>query len=304
VKAALTPAPRLRRARLANSTSRAALPELDDGSWGAEAEAPSRVAFRILGPLEVTRDGEVVTPRPYKVRLLLATLLSRANVVVPPETLILALWGNNPPRTAAQATRVYISQLRRMLAGAPGVAHPALVTLPAGYRLVVSADSLDSLEFRRRCDLARRLREEGNLEVAAAEYRTAIGLWRGRALADVRGCPHLEAAAVHLEEACIAAVERRIDLDLRLHRHHELVADLFSLVAEYPLHERLHARLMIALYRSGRTSDALAVYRQLRDVLVRELGVEPSRELQATHQAVLRSGSAPDMLENTDLWTL
>src|SRR4029079_10736437 len=117
----------------------------------------------------------------------------------------------------------------------PEGSRPALVTTPAGYRLDIGEDTLDSLECQRSGDLARRRRGEGQLEAAAEQYRLAIGLWRGPALADVRVGAHLEGAAVKLEEACIAALERRIDLDLRLHRHLDLIAELSALVAEHPL---------------------------------------------------------------------
>lgn len=262
----------------------------------------TEIRFRLLGPLEVIRGHQAVTPRAHKVRVLLAALLIRSNVVVPVEALIRVLWGSAPPRTALQATRVYISQLRQLLGAPEGRSRPVLVTMPAGYRLDIDEEMLDALEFQRRCELARKLREDGKLEQAAEQYRLAISLWRGPALADVRVCAHLEGAAVKLEEACIAALERRIDLDLRLHRHLDLIAELSGLVAEHPLNESLHARLMIALHRSGRTSDALSVYRNLRDELVEELGVEPSRKLQSVHQAVLAAD--PDILDRADLWTL
>lgn len=275
------------------------------GGWPVRtvaAGARPKIRFRLLGPLEVTRDGEVVTPRAYKVRLLLAALLVRSGMVIPVDGLIRVLWGDSPPRTALQATRVYVSQLRQVLAGPDGGGAPMLVSLPAGYRLDVDADTFDVLEFQERCRLARTLQESRQLAAAAEQYRIATGLWRGPCLADVRGCPQLEAAAVQLEEACIAAVERRIDLDLRLDRHLDLIAELFALTAEYPLNESLHARLMIALHRAGRTSDALAVYRSLREALVDELGVEPDKRLQSIHQAVLAAEA--DAIDLTDLWTL
>jgi DNA-binding SARP family transcriptional activator len=273
---------------------------------GRSAAAPPAgpgIRFRLLGPVEVTVGSRTVTPRAHKVRVLLAALLVRSGTVVPVESLIQTLWGETSPRTALQATRVYISQLRQVLAGAPEDRHrPNLATLPAGYRLDLDESMLDTLEFQSRCRLARRLQDEGKLELAATQYRLAAALWRGPALADVRSVAQLEGAAIHLEEACIAALERRIDLELRLNRHLDLIAELFALTAEHPLHESLHARLMIALHRAGRTGDALGVYRSLRNSLVGELGVEPGRKLQSVHQAVLAADA--DNLDISDLWTL
>jgi DNA-binding SARP family transcriptional activator len=271
----------------------------------AVANEPRQVShFSLLGPLEVSSAGnEILTPRAQKIRIVLAVLLARSNSVVPVSALISELWGESPPRTALQALRVYVSQLRNVLTALDtDQAGPLLVTHQPGYRLVIDPASLDILEFERRCEHGRRAASEGCFELAAQHYHRALSLWRGPALADVRGGPLLAGVALRLEEAWLAALARRIDLDLRLHRHLDLVAELRELTAEHPLNENFQARLMIALYRSGRTSEALAVYRGVRDSLVNELGVEPNVSLQRVHQAVLSSDN--NALEHFDQWTL
>jgi DNA-binding SARP family transcriptional activator len=271
------------------------------GARGGADQRPA-IRFRLLGPVEVVRGDRLVTPRARKVRILLAALLLRCNSPVSIDALIEILWGDAPPRTALQATRVYVSQLRQLLAGPDPGPYPVLRTLPAGYRLDVDASMLDTLEFQQHSERARQLYREGSAEQAAEHYRSAIALWRGPALADVRTGSTLESAAVQLEEAYIAARERRIDIDLRLHRHRDLVAELSALIGEYPLNEGLHARLMIALYRTGRTSEALGVYRNLHHMLVEEIGVEPCPQLRLVHQAVLAADLSA--IESMDLWTI
>jgi DNA-binding SARP family transcriptional activator len=198
---------------------------------------------------------------------------------------------------------VYVSQLRNVLTALDtDQAGPRLVTHQPGYRLVIDPSSLDITEFKRRCEQGRQAAAEGCFDLAAQHYHRALSLWRGPALADVRTGPLLAGVALRLEEAWLAALARRIDLDLRLHRHLDLVAELRELTAEHPLNENFQARLMIALYRSGRTSEALAVYRGVRDSLVNELGVEPNVSLQRVHQAVLSSDN--NALEHFDQWTL
>jgi SARP family transcriptional regulator, regulator of embCAB operon len=259
--------------------------------------------FGILGPIEVTEDGATMTPRPQKIRILLARLLVGHNSVVSTNALISDLWGENPPRTALQALRVYISQIRHMLARSDGAEPPAeLMTQPPGYRLKIRTEALDVMEFERLYDLGRRAADRGCHETAAEHLHGALALWRGPALLDVRKTATLEAAAVRLEEQWIAAVNRRVDVDLRLRRHQDVVAELRGLTASHPFNEGLHARLMVALYRSGRTSEALNVYRGLREALVDELGVEPHQQLQLVHQAVLTADH--QTLEHHDLWTL
>jgi DNA-binding SARP family transcriptional activator len=244
--------------------------------------------FCILGPVEVQQGIDVLTPRAHKIRVLLAVLLVSGNRVVSVDRLVSEVWGDKPPRTALQALRVYVSQLRQTLAlhCGPELA-PRLETCPPGYRLSVTPGSVDVLEFERLIDEGRRSMEREAYAQAAVSLRAALALWRGPALMDVQTSHTLEAAAQRLEELRTATLIRCIDADIRLGRTQEAVAELRHLVRVYPFHEGLHARLMIALSLSGRTSDALTVYRGLRQSLIRELGVEPNRQLQSVHQAVL-----------------
>ncbi|WP_222720267.1 BTAD domain-containing putative transcriptional regulator [Actinomadura sp. HBU206391] len=234
---------------------------------------------------------------------MLAVLLVSDNSVVSVSALTRELWEDLPPRTALQALRVYISQLRRVLGRlGDGPTLPRLVTQPPGYRLQIEPGSLDIMEFDRLCGKGRQSGSEQRFELAAHHYRRALGLWRGSALSDVRGGPLLDGAALRLEEGWLAALARRIDLDLRLGRHLDLVAELKGLTTEHPLNESLQARLMIALCRSGRTGEALGVYRRVRRSLVEQLDVEPNQELRRVHQAVLSSDDR--IFEQVDLWAL
>jgi DNA-binding SARP family transcriptional activator len=260
--------------------------------------------FALLGNLEV-HDGTAIVDAPgaNKVRTILATLLVRANTIVSVDTLIEELWGDVPPPTALCALRVYVSQLRKFLA-AHDDAPPRfrLVTQPPGYRLDVEDGGLDVTDFEHLCASGRKAWAEGSLEVAAKYYREALTLRRGPILGDLRMGPVLEGAGLRLEEMWLAALERRIDVDLHLGHHLDLVGELRALVTEHPLHEGLGARLMIALYRSGRTGDALRAYRTLRTSLVDELGVEPGHEVQLVQQAILAADN--EALARADLWTL
>jgi SARP family transcriptional regulator, regulator of embCAB operon len=258
--------------------------------------------FEALGPLEIHNGSRVYTPTAHKIRVLLAIFLVRANTLVPIDSLIHELWGESPPRTALKALRVYVSQLRRVLDELPfEPPRPVLVTRDPGYRLDIDAGTLDIIEFERLCGLGRRARHHNRLELAARYYREALGLWRGPALIDVRSGPLLESTALFLEEERTAILERRIDLDIRLNRHGEVIAELRTLTAEHPLHERAHTQLMIALYLAGRKADALETYRSLRGSLVEELGVEPSHKLRLLHQAIL--GADDQAVAQWDSWT-
>jgi DNA-binding SARP family transcriptional activator len=242
--------------------------------------------FGVLGPLEVRAGGELLTIKGVKERRLLGCLLSRANSVVPVGDIIEALWGADPPRSAAKSGQVYVVRVRKMLNGPAG--EPALISrLGRGYVIRAARDQVDALEF---ADLVARAREAaaaGAHGVAATVLRDALGLWRGAAYADFQDTWFGATEAARLEEMRLAALEARIDADLALGRHAEVTAELEALVRECPLRERFWAQLMRALYRGGRQSDALLAFRRARDCLVEELGVEPGAELQALEAAVL-----------------
>ena len=236
--------------------------------------------FRLLGPVEVA-DGERVLPLAgSKQRALLAILLLSANHVVSSDQLIEDLWGEQSPRSGRTALQVLVSQLRKAL----GERGAALGTQPPGYILRLDRDELDVRRFERLIDEA----DQADPPVAAERLREALSLWRGRALADLAYEAFAQPAIQRLEELRLAALERRIEADLALGRHVALVAELQSLTAEHPLRERPYAQLMLALYRCDRQADALGVYRSARQVLVEQLGIEPSGALRELEQAILR----------------
>jgi DNA-binding SARP family transcriptional activator/ABC-type branched-subunit amino acid transport system substrate-binding protein/streptogramin lyase len=228
----------------------------------------------ILGLLEVWEDGSELRLRRGRQRALLVLLAVHANEVVSTDRLIDALWPEAPPPTAAKVVQTWVSQLRTVLP--EGV----LLTRPTGYLLCV--DETDVCEFERL------LGEAGEQQPAAAArtLRRALTLWRGPPLADTEYEPWAQAEIRRLEDLRLAAVEDRIDAELRLGRHALLVSELATLVAEHPLRERLRGQLMVALYRSGRQAEALEVYADARRRFVDELGIEPASELQELQRRV------------------
>ena len=236
------------------------------------------VEYRVLGSVVVRDGGRPVPVRAAKQRALLAILLLNANQPVATDRLIDQLWDGRPPVTARKVLQVYVSKLRRI------VGESALVTRPAGYELRVRPGELDLHRFQ---ELVARARTTPGRE-AAELLRRALTEWRGAPLADLRDEAFAHAEAGRLEELRVAVLEERVDADLALGLHGELVAELRALVDQHPLRERLRARLMVALYRSGRQAEALDVYREGRHELVEELGVEPGPELRELEAAILR----------------
>ena len=237
-----------------------------------------RFEFRILGPLEVLEDDRPIPLGGARQRALLAILLTRANEVVSTDRLIDDLWGEAPPRTALNTLQYYVSQLRKLLGA------ERIVTQPPGYLIRVEADELDLARFER-------LVEEGGGE----RVREALALWRGPALADFAYEEFARAEAARLEELRLAALEQRLDVDLALGRHAEVVGELEQLVAQHSLRERPRGQLMLALYRSGRQAEALDVYQATRRALVDELGIEPSPALRELEKAMLSQDPALDL---------
>jgi DNA-binding SARP family transcriptional activator len=238
--------------------------------------------FRILGPLEAWDEGREVSLGGRKPRALLAVLLVHANEVVPADRLIDELWGEDSPEHAADALRVNVSRLRKALP------QEVLTTRSPGYVVRVEPDALDLYRFERLAEEGRSLLARGLPAEASERLRDALALWRGPALADFAYESFSQSAIARLEEIRLAAVELRIDADLALGRHDELVGELEALVAEYPLRERLRRCLMTALYRSGRQAEALEAYQDARRALVDGLGIEPSPALQELERAILR----------------
>jgi len=249
--------------------------------------------FRILGPLEATHSGQPLTPTPPKIRSVLALLLLRANRIVSVESLIEELWGPEPPRSAVTTVQTYIYHLRRLFAaGGLGTEdEPLITTRPAGYQIATGAGEVDAVVFEELLSRGRDALEDGSMPEAAELLRTALDLWTGPALADVPQGSLLQAHAVHLDELRISAMELRIRADLKLGRHHSLIAELRSLTHEHPLNEWFHGQLISALNRSGRRGEALQAYQDVRQVLSDELGVDPSPALQKLQRQVLSVGA-------------
>jgi DNA-binding SARP family transcriptional activator/class 3 adenylate cyclase len=246
--------------------------------------------FKILGPLEVADEGRVLELGGSRQRQLLAILLLHRNDVVSSDRLIDHLWGAQPPPTAGKGLQVHVSRLRKAL-GPRG----RLVTHGSGYSLRADAEDIDAARFERLVESGRARLVAGDADEAAVDLREALELWRGRPLSDFAYDAFAQAEIARLEELHVAALEERIEADLVLERHAGLIGELEALVAEHPLRERLRAQLMLALYRSGRQAEALAVYQDARRVLVEELGLEPSRALQDVEQAILRHDPALDL---------
>ena len=239
--------------------------------------------FAILGPLEVRRDGQVVAVGGAKPRAVLACLLVHANEPVSAERLVAALWGDDASPASVRTVQVHVSRLRRALGD-----YSVIESTPAGYRVRVLPGELDAERFERLLERGQRLLADAGAENAAAVFREALGLWRGPALADLEFEPFALTEIARLEEQRLTALQGRIEADLALGRHGELIAELEQLVGKHPLRERLHWQLMLALYRGGRQADALAAYRRARTVLDAELGLEPGPELRRLEEAILQ----------------
>ena len=252
--------------------------------------------YRILGPLKVVDEGELVPLGRLKERLVLAILLLNANQFVSRERLIDDLWGEAPPPTAKKAVNVYVSQLRKVLARN---GHDPITTADGGYRLVVDDDELDVSRLRQLLDRARERASAGELEAAAELLREALGLWRGPTLAGLLLESRGRDEIAQLDELRLAALMDRIDCDIALGRHEQVLGELSLLVREHPLRERLRAQQMLALYRADRQAEALDAYAEARRTLVDDLGIEPSEALQRLQQAILRHDPSLETPEGT-----
>lgn len=248
--------------------------------------------FGILGPLLASEGDKSYVPTAPKQRQLMALLLMNANQVVPTAACIEEIWESRPPASALSTLQTYVLQLRRILGRAPsirsaGTAKQILSTHANGYLLVASLDDFDLHRFSNTARQARLAAGRQHDRAASALFAEALTIWRGPALADVKAGPLLRARLSGIEESRLTVQEERIEADLRLGRHHELLSELCVLTAQHPTHENLYAQFMVALYRSGRHAEALEAFRRLRRVLADELGIEPSPRMHRLHQAVL-----------------
>src|SRR3954453_7196809 len=207
--------------------------------------------FRILGPLEVLDDDRRIELGGARQRAVLAILLLHRGETVSVDRIVDLMWGEEPPATAVKTVQVYVSHLRRALV------EDVVVSSRGAYALVVDPERVDALRFERLVDEGRAALAAGDPGRAAELLRSALGLWRGSALGDLAYERFAQDEAARLEELRVAAVEERVEADLRLGRHAALVAELEGRVREHPLRERLRAQQMLALYRSGRQAEAL-----------------------------------------------
>ena len=254
------------------------------------------VAFGILGPLEVRRSGRAVPLGGPRQRAVLALLLLEPNRVVSMDRLAEDVWGGDPPEGWATTLQTYVFHLRQALEPdrSRGAAGGVLVTRDRGYLLRVDREHLDGALFQDGFTAGRAALEAGRYAEAAETLRTALDLWRSPVLADLADYAFTRPEAARLAELRLAALEARIDADLALGRHDVLTAELEQLAAEYPLRERSHGQLMLALYRCGRQAEALAAYRRARDLLADELGIDPGEPLERLHAAMLAHDRALD----------
>jgi DNA-binding SARP family transcriptional activator/Flp pilus assembly protein TadD len=248
--------------------------------------------FCLLGPLLV-RAGNVAMPAlPGKQRVLLAALLLHANRMVALDQLAEAIWGNKPPPSARGTLRDYVKELRKQLAV---TGESRIATVPGGYVCRIGPGELDVLAFEELRAEARQAASVGAWAQAADRWRAAELLWRGEPLADVPSELLRAQEVPRLAEMRLQAAESRIEADLQLGHHAEVIADLRQLAAVHPLRERLHALLMLALYRDGQQAAAQAVFRSVRGLLVEELGTEPGVDLRQLHHQILAADPALDL---------
>jgi DNA-binding SARP family transcriptional activator/tetratricopeptide (TPR) repeat protein len=240
------------------------------------------VSFGVLGPLSVRVGDAEITLAP-KLRIFLACLLLRPGRTVPVEDLVDALWGAQPPRGARHAVQSYVLRLRTAL----GEAGRTVLTQPSGYLITVPVGGLDLQVFREHVANGRAARATGDLGPEARELRGGLALWRGEPICDVPSDALLRNEAQPLAEERMEVLERRVEIDLELGAHAELVSELRNLVANHPVRENLHGHLMLALYRCNRQAEALQAYAEMSRFLRDELGLDPCEALQDLHQRIL-----------------
>jgi DNA-binding SARP family transcriptional activator len=247
--------------------------------------------YRILGPLEAFDGERALSLGGTRQRAVLALLLLHANEALSRDLIIDRLWGESPPPTAAKVLQNCVSALRKELpAGGE-----ALRTVGGAYALKVEPGELDRDRFEHALAKGRAALGSGDGEHAAEQFRLALELWRGAPLSDFAYESFAQEEIVRLEELHLAAVEDRIDAELACGRAEELVPELEALVGRHPVRERLRRQLMLALYRAGRQAEALAAYRDARETLLGELGIEPTRAVQELEKAILAQDPALDV---------
>jgi len=257
--------------------------------WSGESAFGEHVVFRILGPLQVVGEQGTVRIPSGRQEIILAALLLEVNRLVTADFLVDLIWDDEPPDTARTQVQICVSRLRKLFAGAGLDA--AITTRPHGYVLMADENTVDAAVFARRLAEARLLTREGRRAEAAEVLRAAGELWLGDGLSGLAS-ETLRCKALQLDEERLTAIETRLELELELGRHHELIGEIQHLVHQHPLRERLRGQLMLALYRSGRQAEALETYRSGRKLLADELGLDPGDELRELEAAILAGDPA------------
>ena len=242
--------------------------------------------FRVLGPIELWSAGQQCDLGPTRVRSVLAILTLTPRTLVPTDVLIDRVWDTQPPAKARESLSVYVTRLRGSLRQAIGES-VRLTGRDSGYELDVDPDTIDLHQFRRLRRQADASAAAGDAGHAALLLREADGLWHGQAFAGIRG-DWMARMRDSLEEERRAAILKRVECELELGRHGDLVGELHHLLAQYPLDEAFISHQMTALYRSGRPGEALSLYRDIRSRLIEEQGTEPGPLLSELHQRILR----------------
>ncbi|MFJ2264730.1 BTAD domain-containing putative transcriptional regulator [Streptomyces sp. NPDC087844] len=251
----------------------------------------SAVRFTVLGPVRAWRGSAEIGLGSPQQRVVLAALLLRQGLPVSAKDLIDAVWGDRPPASATNALRIYIHRLRRSMEQAGTPPEPVIESVGSGYRVHLASDVLDMSVFQDRLAKAQRMRREGNLAASHTLLRDALALWQGNGLADLPG-NWAQIQRTRLDQLRLDALEAKFQTELRMGAHHEITAELNSVVADHVLDERFREILMLALYRSGRQAAALEVYQETHQLLTAELGVGPGPGLQHLHQRILRGDPA------------
>ena len=254
-------------------------------SWGKSVRS---VSFGILGPLEVVGDGKSVKIGNNRQRVILAMLVVNPNRTVSTRQLVNAVWSDDPPKTAVEQVQTCVWRLRKSFdAVFPG--RRLIETTASGYSLRLGESTVDTEEFDERVREAKSMAGSGEHDAAARRFREALDLFRGPVLAEI-GSPLVRAVAAKWEERRLVVHEECLESELASGRHSEVVDELTALVNEHPLREVLRGQLMLAPYRCGRQADALGVFREGRDIMIWQLGIEPGQRLQELHGAILASG--------------
>ena len=253
---------------------------------------PLAMDISVLGPMEISIGGRSLVPTARKTRSLLALLALNSGRMVSTARIREELWGDEPPRSASTTLQTYVMQLRNALAEAavdqPDAGRQLLQTCGNGYALNPGRDGRsDLVDFERQVTAASRRLEDGDLYAASTLMRDALELWHGTALADVQCGRVLDGEVVRLEQRRRSVQERRIQIDLTIGRHHDVVDELAQLALQDRTDEGVHGHLMLALHRCGRRAHALHAFHQLRSAMLDELGLEPSPRLHQLQRAIL-----------------